>query len=177
MNFAVLPTHEGAGRRGSGHVTLVERQTPFGRPTLTGLDVEASRLHDLDEAAFGKVLKGASRRGAGKADFILANPPFNISDWGGDRLREDVRWKYGIPPAGNANFAWVQHIVHHLSPSGVAGVVLANGSMSSTQNSEGEIRRALIEGVNGAPERDAGGDGAGDLQGLVRRFWPDPCQD
>ncbi|MFC2999459.1 type I restriction-modification system subunit M [Falsiroseomonas tokyonensis] len=86
-----------------------------------------------------------------KADFILANPPFNISDWGGDRLREDVRWKYGIPPAGNANFAWVQHIVHHLSPSGVAGVVLANGSLSSTQNSEGEIRRALIEGVNGAP--------------------------
>lgn len=86
-----------------------------------------------------------------KADFILANPPFNISDWGGDRLREDVRWKYGIPPAGNANFAWVQHIVHHLSPSGVAGVVLANGSMSSTQSGEGEIRRALIEGVNGAP--------------------------
>lgn len=86
-----------------------------------------------------------------KADFILANPPFNISDWGGDRLREDVRWRYGIPPAGNANFAWVQHIVHHLSPSGVAGVVLANGSMSSTQNGEGEIRRALIEGVNGAP--------------------------
>jgi type I restriction enzyme M protein len=86
-----------------------------------------------------------------KADYILANPPFNISDWGGDRLREDVRWRYGIPPAGNANFAWVQHIVHHLSPSGVAGVVLANGSMSSTQNSEGEIRRALIEGVNGAP--------------------------
>ncbi len=86
-----------------------------------------------------------------KADFVLANPPFNISDWGGDRLREDVRWKYGIPPAGNANFAWVQHIVHHLSPSGVAGVVLANGSMSSTQNGEGEIRRALIEGVNGAP--------------------------
>jgi type I restriction enzyme M protein len=86
-----------------------------------------------------------------KADFILANPPFNISDWGGDRLREDVRWKYGIPPAGNANFAWVQHIVHHLSPAGVAGVVLANGSMSSTQNGEGEIRRALIEGAAGAP--------------------------
>jgi type I restriction enzyme M protein len=84
-----------------------------------------------------------------KADYILANPPFNISDWGGDRLREDVRWKYGTPPAGNANFAWVQHIVHHLAPAGVAGVVLANGSMSSTQNSEGEIRRALIEGVDG----------------------------
>ena len=86
-----------------------------------------------------------------RADYVLANPPFNISDWGGDRLREDVRWKYGAPPAGNANFAWVQHIVHHLAPSGVAGVVLANGSMSSTQNSEGEIRRALIEGANGAP--------------------------
>lgn len=86
-----------------------------------------------------------------KADYVLANPPFNISDWGGDRVREDVRWKYGLPPAGNANFAWVQHIVHHLAPSGVAGVVLANGSMSSSQNGEGEIRRALIEGVNGAP--------------------------
>ena len=86
-----------------------------------------------------------------KADFVLANPPFNISDWGGDRLREDVRWRYGVPPAGNANFAWVQHIAHHLAPAGVAGVVLANGSMSSTQNSEGDIRRALIEGVNGAP--------------------------
>lgn len=84
-----------------------------------------------------------------KADYILANPPFNISDWGGDRLREDVRWKYGPPPASNANFAWVQHIAHHLAPAGVAGVVLANGSMSSTQNSEDDIRRALIEGVNG----------------------------
>jgi type I restriction enzyme M protein len=86
-----------------------------------------------------------------KADYALANPPFNISDWGGDRLREDVRWKYGIPPAGNANFAWIQHILHHLSPIGTAGVVLANGSMSSTQNTEGEIRRALVEGVGGAP--------------------------
>jgi len=86
-----------------------------------------------------------------KADFVLANPPFNISDWGGDRLRDDVRWKFGAPPASNANFAWVQHIAHHLAPAGVAGVVLANGSMSSTQNGEGDIRRALIEGVNGAP--------------------------
>jgi type I restriction enzyme M protein len=86
-----------------------------------------------------------------KADYVLANPPFNISDWGGDRLREDVRWKYGVPPAGNANFAWIQHIVHHLALAGVAGVVLANGSMSSTQNGEDAIRRALIEGVGGAP--------------------------
>ncbi|MBW4049680.1 MAG: SAM-dependent DNA methyltransferase [Proteobacteria bacterium] len=86
-----------------------------------------------------------------KADFVLANPPFNISDWGGDRLRDDVRWRYGAPPASNANFAWVQHIVHHLAPAGVAGVVLANGSMSSTQSGEDIIRRALIEGVGGAP--------------------------
>lgn len=81
-----------------------------------------------------------------RADVILANPPFNISDWGGERLRDDARWKYGIPPAGNANFAWLQHILHHLSPTGTAGVVLANGSMSSTQSGEGEIRKAMIEG-------------------------------
>jgi type I restriction enzyme M protein len=80
-----------------------------------------------------------------KADFILANPPFNVSDWGGERLRDDKRWQYGIPPTGNANFAWVQHIVHHLAPAGVAGFVLANGSMSSSQSGEGEIRRNLIE--------------------------------
>ena len=80
-----------------------------------------------------------------KADYILANPPFNISDWGGDRLREDVRWKFGVPPVGNANFAWLQHIHHHLAPNGTAGVVLANGSMSSQQSGEGEIRKAMIE--------------------------------
>ena len=86
-----------------------------------------------------------------RADFILANPPFNISDWGGERLREDARWRFGIPPAGNANFAWLQHILHHLAPTGTAGVVLANGSMSSTQSGEGEMRRAMIEGVRGQP--------------------------
>jgi type I restriction enzyme M protein len=80
-----------------------------------------------------------------KADFILANPPFNVSDWGGERLREDKRWKYGVPPAGNANFAWVQQIIHHLAPTGLAGFVLANGSMSSNQSGEGEIRKNLIE--------------------------------
>lgn len=80
-----------------------------------------------------------------RADFILANPPFNVSDWGGERLREDARWKYGVPPAGNANFAWVQHMVHHLAPTGHAGFVLANGSMSSNQSGEGEIRKNLIE--------------------------------
>jgi type I restriction enzyme M protein len=80
-----------------------------------------------------------------RADFILANPPFNVSDWGGERLREDKRWRYGTPPVGNANYAWVQHIVHHLAPSGVAGFVLSNGSMSSNQSGEGEIRKRLIE--------------------------------
>jgi type I restriction enzyme M protein len=80
-----------------------------------------------------------------KATFILANPPFNMSDWGGQRVREDVRWRYGTPPVGNANFAWVQHIVHHLAPNGMAGFVLANGSMSSNQSGEGEIRKAIIE--------------------------------
>ena len=80
-----------------------------------------------------------------KADFILANPPFNMSDWGGAGLREDKRWKYGAPPAGNANFAWVQHFIHHLSAVGIAGFVLANGSMSSNTSGEGEIRKAIIE--------------------------------
>ncbi len=80
-----------------------------------------------------------------KADFILANPPFNISDWGGELLQNDVRWKYGTPPKGNANFAWVQHFIHHLSPTGTAGFVLANGSMSSQSSGEGEIRKNIIE--------------------------------
>jgi type I restriction enzyme M protein len=78
-------------------------------------------------------------------DYILANPPFNISDWGGDRLREDARWTYGAPPVGNANYAWLQHILWHLAPNGTAGVVLANGSMSSEQSGEDTIRKAMIE--------------------------------
>jgi type I restriction enzyme M protein len=80
-----------------------------------------------------------------KADFCLANPPFNDSDWRAELLKDDKRWKYGIPPAGNANFAWVQHFIHHLAPTGLAGFVLANGSMSSNQSGEGEIRKNIIE--------------------------------
>ncbi|MBX3185076.1 MAG: SAM-dependent DNA methyltransferase [Polyangiaceae bacterium] len=80
-----------------------------------------------------------------KADYVLANPPFNDSDWGQARLKEDVRWKYGLPPAGNANFGWVQHFLHHLAPTGIAGFVLANGSMSSQQSGEGDIRKAIVE--------------------------------
>lgn len=80
-----------------------------------------------------------------KADYVIANPPFNDSDWRGDALREDIRWKHGTPPVGNANFAWVQHFVYHLCPTGVAGFVLANGSMSSNTSGEGDIRKNLIE--------------------------------
>jgi type I restriction enzyme M protein len=94
-----------------------------------------------------------------KADYVLANPPFNDSDWRGELLREDKRWVYGVPPAGNANFAWVQHFIHHLAPTGVAGFVLANGSMSSNQSGEGEIRKNITEAdlrrLHGRPARPA----------------------
>ncbi|MCM3292713.1 type I restriction-modification system subunit M [Paenibacillus sp. MER 180] len=79
-----------------------------------------------------------------KADYILANPPFNISDWGGDRLTDDVRWSFGVPPTGNANYAWIQHMVNKLAPNGVAGFVLANGSMSTSTTAELEIRSKLV---------------------------------
>ena len=82
-----------------------------------------------------------------KANYILANPPFNVSDWGGERLQDDVRWKYGVPPVGNANFAWLQHMIYHLSPAGgVCGTVLANGSLSSNTSNEGNIRKNMIIG-------------------------------
>jgi len=80
-----------------------------------------------------------------KADFILANPPFNVSDWHGELLRDDVRWKFGVPPVGNANYAWIQHMIHHLAPYGIAGFVMANGSLSSQTSNEGEVRKNIIE--------------------------------
>jgi type I restriction enzyme M protein len=80
-----------------------------------------------------------------KADFILANPPFNDSDWSGGLLKDDARWKYGVPPAGNANYAWIQHFIYHMSPRGMAGFVLAKGSLTSKTSGEGEIRKAIIE--------------------------------
>lgn len=93
-----------------------------------------------------------------KADFILANPPFNVSDWGGDRLKEDARWQYGIPPEGNANYAWIQHFIFHLGYKGRAGFVLSNGSMSSNTSSEGAIRKRivqadLVEGIIALPDK------------------------
>lgn len=80
-----------------------------------------------------------------KADFIMANPPFNLKNWGQDKLKDDVRWKYGLPPEGNANFAWIQHMIHHLAPNGKIGLVLANGALSSQTSGEGEIRKNIIE--------------------------------
>jgi len=80
-----------------------------------------------------------------RADFILANPPFNMSDWGGERLKDDVRWKFGVPPVNNANYAWISHFIHHLSSNGITGFVMANGSMSTNTTSEGEIRKNIIE--------------------------------
>ena len=80
-----------------------------------------------------------------KADYILANPPFNVSDWGGERLKNDPRWQYGIPPEGNANYAWIEHMLYHLAPTGVMGTVLANGSMSTNTGGEGGIRKELIK--------------------------------
>lgn len=93
-----------------------------------------------------------------KFDFILANPPFNLSDWGGDRLKDDPRWEYGVPPEGNANFAWVQHMIHHLNRNGRMGMVLANGSLSSQTSGEGDIRANivkadLVEGIIAMPDK------------------------
>ena len=98
------------------------------------------------EADFGPEQADTFRRDLHKdlkAQFVIANPPFNDSDW--HRLDDDVRWQYGVPPKGNANFAWVQHFIHHLAPDGYAGFVLANGSMASNQSGEGDIRKAIIE--------------------------------
>lgn len=80
-----------------------------------------------------------------KFDFIMANPPFNLSNWGADHLKDDVRWRYGMPPSGNANFAWIQHMIHHLAPYGKIGLVLANGALSSQTSCEGEIRKNIVE--------------------------------
>lgn len=93
-----------------------------------------------------------------RADFVMANPPFNLKEWGQESLLEDVRWKYGVPPAGNANFAWMQHMIHHLAPNGKIGLVLANGSLSSQSGGEGEIRQAivdddLVEGIVALPDK------------------------
>jgi type I restriction enzyme M protein len=104
---------------------------------LRGIDAD---LGDRSDDSFHRDLHADLR-----ADYVIANPPFNKDDWWSEALADDPRWAYGVPPAGNANFAWVQHFIHHLAPNGTAGFVLANGSLSSKQSGEGEIRRKLVE--------------------------------
>lgn len=101
---------------------------------IRGIDADIRRGNTLTHDKFPDL----------KADYIIANPPFNISDWGQEYLQDDIRWKYGLPPKGNANYAWIQHMIHHLSPRGTAGFVLANGSMASQTSGEGEIRKQLV---------------------------------
>jgi type I restriction enzyme M protein len=133
----------GNGGKGKADISVYGQESNYTTWRLARMNL-AIRGIDSGQIAHGDTFHN-DRHPDLKADFILANPPFNISDWGGERLRDDKRWQYGAPPAGNANFAWVQHIVHHLAPTGVAGFVLANGSMSSNQSGEGEIRKNLIE--------------------------------
>ncbi len=135
-------TGNGNGGRARGDISIYGQESNYTTWRLAKMNLAIRGIE-------GQIAHGDSfhndRHPDLKADFILANPPFNISDWGGDRLAEDKRWKYGVPPKGNANFAWVQHMVHHLAPRGAAGFVFANGSMSSFQSGEGEIRKNLIE--------------------------------
>ena len=133
----------GNGGRAVASISVYGQESNYTTWQLAKMNL-AIRGIDGDQIAHGDSFHN-DRHPDLKADFILANPPFNVSEWGGERLQDDQRWKHGIPPKGNANFAWVQHMVHHLAPSGTAGFVLANGSMSSNQSGEGGIRRSLVE--------------------------------
>ena len=135
-------TGNGNGGRAKGDISIYGQESNYTTWRLAKMNLAIRGIEG--QIAHGDTFHN-DRHPDLKADFILANPPFNVSDWGGDRLADDRRWQYGPPPKGNANFAWVQHIVHHLAPTGTAGFVLANGSMSSNQSGEGAIRKALIE--------------------------------
>ena len=132
----------GNGGRARGDVSIYGQESNYTTWRLAKMNLAIRGIE-------GRIAHGDSfhddRHPDLKADFILANPPFNVSDWGGERLTDDKRWQYGAPPRRNANFAWVQHMVHHLAPAGAAGFVLANGSLSSGQSGEGEIRKNLVE--------------------------------
>ena len=135
-------TGNGNGGRARGDISVYGQESNYTTWRLAKMNLAIRGIE-------GQIAHGDSfhndRHPDLRADFILANPPFNVSDWGGERLTDDKRWQHGVPPKGNANFAWVQHIVHHLAPKGAAGFVLANGSMSSAQSGEGEIRKNLIQ--------------------------------
>ena len=138
----VHATGNGNGGKAKGDISIYGQESNYTTWRLAKMNLAIRGIE-------GQIAHGDSfhndRHPDLRADYILANPPFNVSDWGGERLRDDKRWEYGVPPVGNANFAWVQHFLHHLAPSGTAGFVLANGSMSSNQSGEGAIRENLIE--------------------------------
>ncbi len=135
-------TGNGNGGRAKGDISIYGQESNYTTWRLARMNLAIRGIE-------GQIAQGDSfhndRHPDLRADYILANPPFNVSDWGGERLRDDKRWEYGAPPVGNANFAWVQHFLYHLAPRGVAGFVLANGSMSSNQSGEGEIRKGIVE--------------------------------
>ena len=135
-------TGNGNGGRARGDISVYGQESNYTTWRLARMNLAIRGIEG--QIAHGDSFHG-DRHPDLRADFILANPPFNVSDWGGERLTDDKRWRYGVPPPRNANFAWVQHIVHHLAPAGTAGFVLANGSMSSAQSGEGEIRKNLVE--------------------------------
>ena len=136
-------TGNGNGGRARGDLSIYGQESNYTTWRLARMNL-AIRGIENDFIAFGDSFHNDQHPDL-RADYILANPPFNVSDWGGERLRDDKRWEYGVPPVGNANFAWVQHFLHHLAPRGIAGFVLANGSMSSGQSNEGEIRKNIVE--------------------------------
>ena len=135
-------TGNGNGGRAAGDISIYGQESNYTTWRMARMNLAIRGIE-------GRIEHGDSfhndRHPDLRADYILANPPFNVSDWGGERLRDDQRWVHGVPPVGNANFAWVQHFLHHLAPRGSAGFVLANGSMSSNQSGEGEIRKNLVE--------------------------------
>lgn len=135
-------TGNGNGGRGRADISIYGQESNYTTWRLAKMNLAIRGIEG--QIAHGDTFHN-DRHPDLKADYILANPPFNVSYWGGERLRGDKRWQFGDPPPGNANFAWVQHIVHHLAPTGMAGFVLSNGSMSSNQSGEGEIRKRLIE--------------------------------
>ncbi|HLA80573.1 MAG TPA: N-6 DNA methylase, partial [Thermoleophilia bacterium] len=135
-------TGNGNGDKANGNISIYGQESNYTTWRLAKMNLA---IRGIDaQIAHGDTFHN-DRHPDLKADYVLANPPFNDSDWRGELLKNDKRWVYGVPPTGNANFAWVQHFVHHLAPTGLAGFVLANGSMSSNQSGEGEIRKSIIE--------------------------------
>ena len=141
-NGNARPGHRSAGAQTAAAVSIYGQESNYTTWRMARMNLAIRGIE-------GQIAHGDSfhndRHPDLRADYILANPPFNVSDWGAERLQDDQRWRYGVPPRGNANFAWVQHFLYHLAPGGQAGFVLANGSMSSNQSGEGQIRKNIVE--------------------------------